>query len=170
MKIENWTILGLLIWTNSFAATPTSDRPVALINAKSVAVAIAMISKAKSGVKIRDELKGLTPGMHAIHFHEKGDCQAPSFASAGGHFEPMKHKHGFYLKDGPHAGDMHNIMVASDGTAKIEIVNTRVTLGKDKFSLLKEGGTALVIHQKQDDYKTQPSGDAGDRLLCGEIK
>lgn len=161
-------LLGIGFAGNSvMAATP---KTVDIKNAKGEAMGTATITPMVKGVKITAEFKGLTPGEHAIHFHEKGSCMGPKFDSAGGHFAPMKGKHGFDMEGGPHAGDMANFFAAADGSAKIEIVNTSVSLEKGANSLMKDGGTALVIHEKADDYKTQPSGDAGGRFACGEIK
>lgn len=151
------------------AAVPGSQN-VVLKNGKGEVVGSAVISPLVKGVKIQMDVHGLPPGEHAVHFHEKGICQGPKFDSAGGHFAPEKSKHGFDMQGGPHAGNMPNFFVAQDGTAKVELINTKVSLGADPDSLLKPGGTALVIHEKADDYKTQPSGDAGGRFACGEIK
>jgi superoxide dismutase, Cu-Zn family len=81
-----------------------------------------------------------------------------------------KSGHGFDATEGPHAGDMANFIVGADGTAKVEVINGSVTLGSGSNSLMKTGGTALVIHEKADDYKSQPAGNAGARVACGEIK
>jgi len=151
-------------------STWASPLNVSLKNAKGEEVGQATLTELANGVRIQLEVKNLSPGEHAFHFHEKGSCVAPKFDSAGGHFAPQKHKHGFDVSGGFHAGDMPNIVVSQDGTAKVELVNTKVRLGKGPNSLLKAGGTSLVIHAKADDYKSQPAGDAGDRLACGEVK
>ena len=116
------------------------------------------------------EISKLPPGEHAFHFHETGTCTAPKFESAGGHFAPGTKGHGFDAAEGYHAGDMANIIVGADGKVKVEFINANVTLDKGPNSLMKTGGTALVIHEKADDYKSQPAGNAGGRLACGEIK
>jgi Cu-Zn family superoxide dismutase len=165
-------LIGLLFgiacagaWSAANAATT-----VEMKNAKGEAVGTAVLTPLAKGVKISLDVHGLPPGEHGFHVHENGSCVAPKFDSAGGHFAPVKHAHGFDNPKGMHAGDMANILVATDGTAKVEVINTAVTMGKGANSLLKKGGTALVIHEKADDYKSQPSGDAGSRLACGEVK
>jgi len=143
---------------------------VTLKNAKNENVGTALLTPLANGVKMEISVHGLPPGEHGFHVHENGSCVAPKFDSAGGHFAPNKNEHGFDVQKGPHAGDMANLMVGADGSAKLEIINTHVTLGKGANSLAKKGGTALMIHEKADDYKTQPTGNAGGRLACGEIK
>lgn len=143
---------------------------VTLKNAKNESVGSAVLTPLTNGVKIELQVAGLPPGEHAFHVHENGSCLAPKFESAGGHFAPGKNPHGFDAPQGPHAGDMPNVVIGADGSAKLELINTQVTLGKGTNSLLKKGGTALMIHEKADDYKTQPTGNAGGRLACGEIK
>lgn len=139
-------------------------------NAKQEVVGHLTLTPLATGVKLNLEVKGLPPGERAVHFHENGSCVGPKFESAGGHFNPKKHEHGFDSRKGPHAGDMPNIVVGKDGHAKIEFINTMVRMGKEKNSLLKTGGTALVIHETTDDYKSQPAGNAGARIACAEIK
>lgn len=159
---------GTLALTSFVAvAAPTT---VNLKNAKNESVGMATITPLANGVKIDLDVHGLPPGLHGFHVHETGSCQGPKFDSAGGHFAPTKNAHGFDADKGPHPGDMTNITVGADGVAKVEIINTQVTLGKGANSLLKAGGTALIIHEKADDYKSQPAGNAGSRLACGEIK
>ena len=160
-------VLGF--YTSAFAGLEKS-LTVALKNGKGEVVGSAGLTPLAKGVKIVLDVHGLTPGEHAVHFHEKSACVAPKFESAGSHFAPMKGKHGFDLDGGPHAGDMPNFFVAQDGTAKVELINTNVNLGNGTSSLVKNGGTSMVIHEKADDYKSQPAGDAGGRLACGEIK
>ena len=143
---------------------------VDLKDAKGNSVGTAMISPAKGGggVSIDLDVKGLPPGEHALHFHAVPKCEAP-FTSAGGHFNPANKKHGLQNPEGPHAGDMNNFTVDAKGTAKTTIVNTKVTMGSEPNSIYANGGTALMIHAAADDMKTDPAGNAGERIACGAI-
>ena len=165
----NW-IAGFIFTLGVAHAAPTASQVVVLKNGKGEAVGNATLTPLAKGVKIILDLHGLTPGEHAVHFHEKGLCTAPKFESAGGHFAPLKSKHGFDIEGGPHAGDMANFFASADGTAKVELINSSVSLGAGADSLVKSGGAALMIHEKADDYKSQPAGEAGGRFACGEIK
>ncbi len=165
-------MFAVLVFTTAVSAqavTTLAAQSVIIKDIKGETVGTVTLSPLSQGVKVSLEVHGLSPGLHAMHFHEKGSCLPPKFDSAGGHYAPAKNNHGFDMKGGPHSGDMPNFIVAADGTAKVETVNINVTLQGGPSSLQKPGGTAFVIHEKADDYKTQPSGDAGARIACGEI-
>jgi superoxide dismutase, Cu-Zn family len=122
-----------------------------------------------SGVLLKLAVNGLKPGEHAVHIHAIGKCEPP-FESAGGHFNPATKKHGLLVPQGPHAGDMPNLHVLESGEVNIEILNPTITLEKDKpNSVLGPDGTAIVIHAGVDDYKSDPAGNAGGRVVCGVI-
>ena len=132
-------------------------------------IGTATLSPAKGGgVAIALDLRNLAPGEHAFHVHQVAKCEPP-FATAGPHFNPAAKKHGLENPDGSHAGDMKNITVGADGTVKVVILNTQVTLGEGPNSVFLNGGTSLVVHAKPDDMKTDPAGNAGDRIACGVI-
>lgn len=132
-------------------------------------VGTAALQGTSAGVLIKAELSGLPPETWvAFHIHETGTCDpATKHDSAGGHFNPDGKEHGYLSETGPHAGDMPNIWVGPNGEAKVEVLNTAVTLDKAERGIL---GRALMVHAKADDYKTQPSGDAGQRLACAVIE
>lgn len=154
----------------SLFALSNSDKVVNVINRDGFSIGTMTLSQAAKGTRIALDLKDLPPGELAIHFHEKGECLGPEFKTAGEHFSPSKKAHGHKSKDGPHAGDMKNVTVASNGTVKTDFINPYVSLKEGDTALMKAGGTAFVIHAKADDYKTQPSGDSGDRIACAVIK
>ncbi len=136
---------------------------------KSVGTAVLWSKGASSDVSMELKLHDLPPGVHALHFHQKTQCDPPAFTSAGPHFNPEGKKHGLENPEGHHAGDMNNFTVNAKGRARFKVVNKGVTLGDDSHSLFSNGGTALVIHAKADDMKTDPAGNAGDRIACGVI-
>jgi Cu-Zn family superoxide dismutase len=122
-----------------------------------------------AGVLIKLQLKGIKPGEHAFHIHAVGKCEPP-FDSAGGHFNPGHSHHGMMSGQG-HAGDMPNLHVPQDGNLSVEVLNREVTLEKGKPNSLFDGdGSSLVIHAKADDYKSDPAGNAGERVACGVIQ
>ena len=132
-------------------------------------VGTATFTEQKDGVKLRLKVSGLAAGKHGFHIHETGTCTPPDFKSAGGHFNPFKKQHGMENPAGKHAGDFPNLEVKEDGAAQITVIATGATLKKGPASLLKPGGTAIVIHAAPDDYKTDPAGNAGVRVACGVI-
>ncbi len=153
-------------------AKPVSEAMVHAdaIDATGKSVGMVMLQETPHGVLVTTDVKGIPAGEHGFHFHEKGMCDAAQkFTTAGAHFTAGKAQHGLMVPAGPHGGDMPNALVGADGMYKSQVLNTGVTLRPGPKSLADADGSALVIHAKADDYKTQPSGDAGDRIVCAVV-
>jgi superoxide dismutase, Cu-Zn family len=162
----------LLIGTGGLASAESHERATAeLKDPDGKTVGIATLTQTAHGVLLKLDIQGMAPGRRSLHIHEKGVCEGPNFESAGGHFNPHDAKHGFLTGEEPHAGDMPNFEVPASGKIVVERINTMVTLAEGRpASLFGPHGTALVIHDGTDDYKSQPAGDAGDRIACGVVK
>jgi Cu-Zn family superoxide dismutase len=126
----------------------------------------------KKGVKVTVLLENVPFGEHAVHIHEYPVCDAPDFHGAGGHFNPSGKKHGYENPMGHHNGDLPgNVMVGEDHMGEASFVLKDISLDpKAPDSVFLNGGTSVVVHEHADDMKTDPSGDAGNRIACGVVK
>jgi Cu-Zn family superoxide dismutase len=132
-------------------------------SADDVSMGSVTINTTASGeMLVQLDLHGVTPGIHAVHIHETGACEAPAFKSAGGHLAEGK-DHGVGSSDGPHPGDMPNVTVGDDDVLKAEVFVAGLTADM----LNDDDGSAFVMHDGVDDYMSQPAGDAGSRVACG---
>lgn len=160
--------LGLVL--GSATAWAVGERAAApLRDAEGKVAGVALFVQEAQGVRISVTVKGLSPGEHGIHIHAVGVCEPPDFLSAGPHFNPTSKKHGLSNPEGPHAGDLPNLIMGEDGSAVYEHVTDRVTLTPGELSLFDEDGSTLIIHAGPDDQITDPAGNSGARLLCGVI-
>ncbi|MFC9776845.1 superoxide dismutase family protein [Paenibacillus chitinolyticus] len=156
--------------TPSASPSSSSGVEIELKNGEGSVVGTARFTQENKGVRIQVQATKLAPGEHGLHVHESGVCAGPDFKTAGGHFNPNSNMHGMENPQGPHVGDLPNLKAEANGEAKLDTVSEAFTLEKDKpNSLLKQGGTSLVIHEKQDDMKSDPAGNSGNRIACGTI-
>jgi len=130
----------------------------------------AELRETPAGVLLHLTLTGAPAGVHALHLHETGRCEAPDFESAGGHANPGGAEHGLMNPKGPHAGDLPNLHVPASGTLELELLAARAELGDGEMTLLDADGAAVVMHAHPDDYRTDPAGAAGDRIACGVVE
>jgi Cu-Zn family superoxide dismutase len=154
---------------------PTPDRVQADLKAASgQSTGTVTATAAPKGVLLRIEARGLPPGWHGAHFHEKADCSDGAFTRSGGHVHGGGGKpvHGLLNPQADDSGDLPNIFVGQDGTATVELYSTLVALrdGAGRPALLDTDGSALVIHANPDDYSSQPIGGAGARIACAELR
>ena len=157
--------IGLAAW-----AAQKRSAHAEFVNFHGVRVGHAALEQTNQGVRIDLTVFNMPPGIHAFHIHAVGKCDPPDFTTAGPHFNPFAKQHGIKNPKGPHAGDLPNIDVGSDGRAQVSVLAADVTLGAGPNSLFHPAGTALVIHQGEDDYTADPAGNAGARIACAVIK
>lgn len=144
---------------------PPYARQFALVGSSGQSLGTVSAWETAGAISMRVQASGLPHGLHGIHLHAVGRCDAPEFTSAGGHWNPGGRKHGLNNPQGPHAGDLPNISVAANG-----VVNEAVVLsGASLAALADADGSALVIHATADDHVTDPSGNSGARIACAII-
>lgn len=167
-------LLATPVMAQSPAPTPAADTLTGkLISPTGADMGTVTIKPAPNGVILRVEAKGLTPGWHGMHFHEKGSCTDEKFASAGGHVHSMTPvTHGLLNAGANDAGDLTNIFANTDGTATAEVYSTLVNAreGGKLPALMDADGSSVVIHAMPDDYSTQPIGGAGVRVACAALQ
>jgi len=160
-----------LVATQAFAQESGQTAKASFADQSGKALGTAQITQTEKGVLIDLDLKGLPPGQHGFHIHQTGKCDgAAKLTSAGGHFSVSGQEHGYHSGKGPHAGDLPNLIVPESGELKQQIFTPGVTLGSGDNSLFDSDGSAIVIHAKADDYRSQPAGDSGDRIACAVIE
>jgi Cu-Zn family superoxide dismutase len=166
--VARFALLLFLAPSPTFAAEAAAQ--ARLVDAQGKQVGTATFTPSDGGVSVDATVSGIPQGKHGFHIHDAGKCEAPDFKSAGPHFNPTNRKHGHDNPDGAHAGDLPNIDVGQDGKGKASFVTKGVSLDEGPGSLFAGDGTALVVHANPDDGKTDPAGNAGDRIACGVIE
>ncbi|RAK63702.1 superoxide dismutase family protein [Phenylobacterium kunshanense] len=157
-------LAAALVATPAVAAEPVTAE---LKNGAGEAIGKVTLTAAPKGVLLRVEAKGLTPGWHGLHFHEKADCSKSDFTSAGGHTHGGgDRQHGLLNPKANETGDLPNLYVGADGTGATEAFSSLTTLD----ALKDADGSAVLIHAAPDDHTSQPIGGAGARVACAAVK
>ncbi len=165
MKVAPFTVLAFA--AAAWAAPAPVTRAVAVLSplGSSGVSGTATFTKVEGGVKVSARVTGLKEGAHGFHVHEFGDCSAADGLSAGGHFNPTAEPHAGPHDAQRHTGDLGNITAGADGVATVEYVDSRASFEGPNSVL----GRGVIVHANADDFKTQPTGNAGGRLACGVI-
>jgi superoxide dismutase, Cu-Zn family len=168
-------VVFALIFTMGLALTGCQPGVEGIPQAEAVAVLIPLsgsqvqgvvsFAKVSEGVRVRGNISNLSPGLHGFHIHEFGDCRTSDGASAGGHFNPRDQIHGAPDAAQHHVGDLGNIRADEKGNARVDFVAAALSLEGDESII----GRSVMVHERQDDFRTQPDGDTGMRLACGVI-
>lgn len=173
MKIQRipiTAVAGAFLIAGAVSAADAPAQAKATIESRSGSTVSGMATFTElpgGGVKVVVHIEKAPPGTHGLHIHEKGDCSDPEAKSAGGHFNPTTMNHAGPMDKEHHAGDLGNIEIKADGTGTLEITSTMLTVKPGPNSVV---GRSVVFHEKADDFKTQPTGNAGGRLGCGVIQ
>lgn len=164
-------LLTLCLLASPAFAKPKDTLVVPIKTSTGEDAGTATFTQEKSKLSIKLDLKNLPVGQHAVHIHAKPACDAPDFKSAGGHFNPENKQHGTLNPMGHHAGDLPQNVEIGEGhvgqaTFKVDYLSLDPA---SPNSILANGGTSIMVHEKPDDMKTDPTGNAGNRIACGVI-
>ena len=174
------TTFSILSSLGLVACAPMANEPFPAPQAAEIAEAIlydasgavrgdAMLTQLDQGLRLVLRVENMSPGVKAAHIHMTGRCEGPGFTSAGGHWNPLGREHGRDNPAGQHMGDMPNLIVGQNGTGLLEVTITGGRIEGGPAALLDSDGAAVMIHAGSDDYRSNPAGDAGPRIACGEI-
>ena len=172
MRFKMLAVCGLATGLSVATAQGPKEIKVPIKTSTGQDAGTATFKTVKKGVKVKIDLKNVPFGPHGVHIHQNASCEGPDFKSAGGHFNPDGKKHGFDNPMGHHNGDLpQNVLVGEDHTGSATFLVTTISLDPAApNSLFANGGTSIVVHEKADDMKTDPSGNSGNRIACGVIK
>lgn len=163
------TLLFLAFAISAYAGDHHAHaKAIAIINptsGSSVSGTITFTENHDGSVNVEGTIKGLSPGKHGMHIHEYGDCSDPKAMSAGGHFAGAHPTHGAQTDNVRHQGDLGNAVANEQGVATISLKDTHLKLSGGQNII----GRSLIVHEKEDDLKTQPTGNAGGRVACGVV-
>lgn len=155
------------------AAPDVPVQTVALVDASGASIGSVRVFSEPTGLTLRIDAHGIPPGLHGVHIHSVGRCDAPKFTSAGGHWNPTTKQHGHQNPAGYHVGDLGNLGVGADGKMIAGLLVPGARLNAQSYGdgpvLLDGDGAALVVHAGQDDEKSDPSGNSGDRIACAVL-
>lgn len=174
MKATFVTLMASLALTGCATdrASQAPPAPVAtakLANASGEQRGTVLVNQGGKGLRVSIFVEGMTAGTYAAHVHAVGKCAAPDFTSAGGHWNPEMRRHGSANPAGPHKGDLPNLTVGADGRGTVIYDVVGVTLDGPTNGLFDIDGASVIIHQAADDYRTDPTGNAGGRQACGVV-
>ena len=170
MKRTIFTLFFLLVCSASAFAAPKKVSTKIINNAGDI-IGDLKLTQGTEGVIININAKDLPPGYHGMHFHSVGDCSDHEvFKNAKGHVDPHKRPHGFLNEQGPHEGNLPNLIVNKDSSVEVELYSELVSLEEGSANLLDKDGSALIIHTNKDDHNSQPIGGSGARIACAVIK
>jgi Cu-Zn family superoxide dismutase len=161
---------------NQPAAAPASDLPAAaaagteILDRTGSAVARADAMQVGDSIRVQVQALRMRPGSYGAHIHAVGRCDGPDFTTAGPHWNPTGQQHGKNNPQGMHKGDLPNLLVGTDGKGSFEMTVPAAGLAGGAAPLLDADGAAIVIHERADDYRTDPSGNSGARIACGLLR